>query len=316
MKVFPGTVQPKSAFDANESLREHVRYPEDLFKIQRALLTKYHVDNPQTFFQGDAFWSVPSDPTDSAAVTRGLDQPPYYFVAADPNTQKPSFQLTSVLNVLKQQFLAAYMTVSSDPDNYGQITVKNLPPNTQREGPKQVFSAMETDGRVAESRKNLENTANVKFGNLLTLPVGGNGILNVVPMYAEAKGSDAAFPRLFRVIVRYNNQVGYAPTVGAALAQVGIDPAAVTATQGANGEPVVQQQQTPQQQQGQPQAAPPANGDPAIPASPQRDAIVKRMDDALTAMQQALSSGNFAAYGQAQTDLQNAVNDYENLPTS
>ena len=321
MKVFPDSVKSRAEFDnaENADLRDHVRYPEDLFKIQRQLLTKYHVTNPQTFFQGDAFWSVPADPTDSAAVTRGLDQPPYYFVASDPETKRSSFQLTSVFNVLKQEFLAAYVTVSSDPENYGQITIKNLPPNTQREGPKQVFSAMETDTRVAESRKNLENTADVTFGNLLTLPVGDNGVLNVVPMYAQAKSTAGTFPRLVRVIVRYDDssgqppRVGYAPTVAAALAGVGIDPSSVTQIPGAESAPVVQPGTPPQQ--GQTPTPPPADGQAAVPPSPQRDAIVKRMDDALTAMQQALSAGNFTAYGQAQTDLQAAVRDYENLPT-
>ncbi|MBA4024182.1 MAG: membrane protein [Gordonia sp.] len=317
MKVFPGSVEPRSEFDKLDDLKEHVRYPEDLFKIQRELLTKYHVDNPQTFFQGDAFWSVPSDPTDSAAVTQGLDQPPYYFVASDPETGRPSFQLTAVLNVLKQEFMASYLTVSSDPGNYGRITVKDLPAQPQREGPKQVFSAMETDGRVAESRKNLENTADVTFGNLLTLPVGDNGILNVVPMYAQAKSTAGTFPRLFRVIVRYNGKIGYAPTVADALALVGIDPSRVTQVPGAEGVPPTGSDPVPGQTEQQGQTTPPPSGNaPAVPASPQRDAIVERMNSALNAMEEALKSGNFTAYGQAQTDLQAAVQEYEALPTS
>lgn len=308
MKVFPGTVKPRSEFDQNPDLAEHVRYPEDLFKIQRALLTKYHVTDPQVFFQGNDFWSVPADPTDTDAVTRGLDQPPYYFVASDPESGKPSFQLTTVMNALRREFLSAYMTVSSDPGNYGKITIKNLPPNSQKEGPKQAFNPMQTDGRVAESRKNLENTASVIFGNLLTLPVGDNGILNVVPMYAQAKGSEATFPRLFRVIVRYNNQVGYAPTVGTALSQVGIDPSTVTQIPGEvnqEGQPTQQPQQ-----QGQPVPAPTGT----TQTSPELDAVVKRIDDALTAMQQAMQSGDFTAYGKAQADLQAAAEDYEQIP--
>ena len=155
------------------------------------------------------------------------------------------------------------------------------------------------------------------------MPVGDNGILNDVPMYAQAKSTAGTFPRLVRVIVRYDDstgnprRVGYAPTVAAALAGVGIDPSTVTQIPGdnpgqpqPNGEPAPQQTNQPNQQN-----QVPANTT-AVPASPQRDAIVKRMDDALTAMQQALSAGNFTAYGQAQTDLQAAVNDYENLPTS
>ncbi len=114
-------------------------------------------------------------------------------MASDPESKQASFQLTSVLTRLNRPILGAYITVASDPENYGQITVKELPGNNQRSGPKQAFNPMKTDGRVAESLKSLENTAKVTFGNLLTLPVGDNGILYVVPMYAQAQGEEA-FP--------------------------------------------------------------------------------------------------------------------------
>ena len=60
MKVFPGTVKPKS--DISPELAAHLRYPEDLFKVQRALLAKYHVNDPVTFFSTSDFWDVPLDP--------------------------------------------------------------------------------------------------------------------------------------------------------------------------------------------------------------------------------------------------------------
>jgi uncharacterized membrane protein (UPF0182 family) len=169
---------------------------------------------------------------------------------------------------------------------------------------------MQSDPPVADSRKSLENTATVTFGNLLTLPVGENGLLYVVPMYAQAKGTEATFPRLIRVVVSYNNQVGYATTVGEALDQVGIDPGAVTPVPGANPTPATDQ---PAQTE---QPSTPSTGNGSVPASPQRDEVVGRLNDALTRMQNALKNGDFTAYGQAQTDLLRATQDYENLPTS
>ena len=101
-------------------------YPEDLFKVQRDLLARYHVDDPGVFFNNDAFWSVPNDPT--APEGRGqLNQPPYYVVAADPETDKPSFQLITPFRGLNREFLSAHMAVSSDPETYGDITVRVLP---------------------------------------------------------------------------------------------------------------------------------------------------------------------------------------------
>ncbi|GAA1888203.1 hypothetical protein LX12_002453 [Williamsia serinedens] len=328
MKVFPGTVKPRSEFDANTSLKEHVRYPEDLFKIQRSLLAKYHVSDPATFFQGNSFWSIPADPTDSNALDQGLDQPPYYFVASDPRRQNvASFQLTSVMNTLNRDFLASYLTVSSDPDTYGQMTIREVPTNPTREGPRLAFSAMSTFGQVNADLKNLENTASTRFGNLLTLPVGQNGLLNVVPLYAQAKNSDATFPRLFRVIVRYRSSdteqpsIGYAPTIAQALQQAGISPAAAAVpdnnptgqdTTGSSG------QQQPTQQQGSiPTTAPstPTSPAPSSSAAPgDRDAAVANLNSAIEALQQAQSSGNFTAYGQALDRLNQAVQQYESLP--
>ncbi|AFR50152.1 hypothetical protein KTR9_3517 [Gordonia sp. KTR9] len=310
MEVFPGTVKSRADFDAQTSLREHVRYPEDIFKIQRSLLTRYHVDSPQTFFQASEFWSVPADPTDPDADQRGLDQPPYYFVASDPESGQPTFQLTSVLTRLNRPILGAYVTVSSNPENYGQMTVKQLPGNAQRSGPKQAFNPMKTDGRVAESLKSLENTATVTFGNLLTLPVGDNGILYVVPMYAQAQGEEA-FPRLFRVITRYEPaereaRIGYAPTTGEALRQVGITPAV--------GVVPDDQQPTEPDQAGTPDTGTPTPNEPPQQGdSPERDAAAKAIGDAITALRQAQQGGDFAAYGQALDQLSQAVARYESL---
>ena len=75
MQVFPGTVKPKS--DITPELAEHLRYPEDLFKVQRMLLAKYHVNDPMTFFSTSDFWDVPLDPNPTASSY----QPPYYIVA-------------------------------------------------------------------------------------------------------------------------------------------------------------------------------------------------------------------------------------------
>jgi len=126
MKVFPGTVKSKGEYDANASLKKHVRYPEDLFKLQRELLTRYHVDNASTFFRANNFWSVPADPAPEEQTN--LKQPPYYFTASSPEKENQArFQLTTVMNALNRPNLAAYLTAESDPENYGKLTIKELP---------------------------------------------------------------------------------------------------------------------------------------------------------------------------------------------
>ncbi len=255
MKVFPGTVKPKS--DITPELQSHLRYPEDLFKVQRSLLAKYHVNDPVTFFSTSDFWNVPQDPNPTASSY----QPPYYIVAKDlaQNDKSASFQLTSAMNRFQRDFLAAYISASSDPDTYGKITVLTIP--GQVNGPKLANNAITTDTAVSQDLGVIgrDNQNRIRWGNLLTLPVAEGGLLYVEPVYASPGASDAAssYPRLIRVAMMYEDRVGYGPTVRDALTELFGRGADATATGPAptgstNGQP--------------PAAAPPTDGQPAAPA--------------------------------------------------
>jgi uncharacterized membrane protein (UPF0182 family) len=228
MKVFPGTVKPKS--DITPELQAHLRYPEDLFKVQRALLAKYHVNDPVTFFSTSDFWDVPLDPNPTASSY----QPPYYIVAKDiaRNDNSASFQLTSAMNRFRRDFLAAYISASSDPDTYGKLTVLTIP--GQVNGPKLAFNAISTDTAVSQDLGVIgrANQNRIRWGNLLTLPVAQGGLLYVAPVYASPGASDAAssYPRLIRVAMMYNDKVGYGPTVRDALTELFGQGADATAT--------------------------------------------------------------------------------------
>ncbi|MDF3284336.1 UPF0182 family protein [Gordonia sp. N1V] len=322
MKVFPGTVQPRSEFDKNTSLASHVRYPEDLFKIQRELLAKYHVTDPTAFFQNNNFWSVPPDPSNEDNANRQLNQPPYYFTARNPRGGTGSdsqFQLTTVFTGFRERNLASYMTVSSDPGSYGQITMKVLPTDRQSGvGPQQAQDNMNNYGAVLGDRKQLEGTTKVTYGNLLTLPVGGGGILYVQPLYTQTNNG-GGIPKLHRVLMYYNAaagnpKVGYAATVAEALAQVSISPEDATAP--LNGEPSGNQAGADQPTVPTPQPNQPSTGNGQTGQSgnnQQRDAAVAAIGDALNKLRQAQSSGDFTAYGQALDQLNKAVAQYESL---
>ncbi|MDQ2628705.1 MAG: UPF0182 family protein, partial [Actinomycetota bacterium] len=215
MKVFPGTVKPKA--EISTELAEHLRYPEDLFKVQRMLLAKYHVNDPITFFSTSDFWDVPLDPNPTASSF----QPPYYIVAKNlvKEDGSASYQLTSAMNRFKRDYLAAYISASSDPDTYGKITVLTIP--GQVNGPKLANNAITTDTAVSQDLGVIgrDNQNRIRWGNLLTLPVAQGGLLYVEPVYASPGSSDAAssYPRLIRVAMMYNDKIGYGPTVSDAL---------------------------------------------------------------------------------------------------
>jgi uncharacterized protein len=324
MKVFPGTVKPKS--DITPELQEHLRYPEDLFKVQRALLAKYHVNDPVTFFSTSDFWDVPQDPHPTASSF----QPPYYIVAKDlaRDDNSASFQLTSAMNRFRRDFLAAYISASSDPDTYGKITVLTIP--GQVNGPKLANNAITTDTAVSQDIGLIgrDNQNRIHWGNLLTLPVAQGGLLYVEPVYASPGATDAAssYPRLIRVAMMYNDQVGYGPTVRDALTELfgpGADATASGPAPLADGQPPAAQPPT----DGQPPAAqPPATQPGRAPEAPApvavppggpvqlssaKAAALQDVNSALDAVRQAQQSGNFAEYGEALQRLDDAMNKYQ-----
>ncbi|MGY0886517.1 UPF0182 family protein [Corynebacterium aurimucosum] len=310
--VFPGVVKPES--EISDELREHMRYPEDMFKVQRNLLAKYHVDDPGVFFNNDAFWSVPEDPT--AGESQGLNQPPYYVLASDPETSKPSFQLITSYRGLNRQFLSAHMAVSSDPDTYGDITVRVLPTNTQTQGPKQAQDAMMSSDQVARDRTLWEGSNDLKNGNLLALPVGGGEILYLEPIYSQRKGQESAFPKLLRVLVSYKGRVGYAPTIGEALEQVGIDPKAaqdITEIEGDSGKQTEKDDEEAnaddkKDEEKDSESSAPASAPKASDEGEAIDAINKALDGVDKA-----KNGSFEEYGKALDELDKAVEDYRSL---
>ncbi|MBV8931793.1 MAG: UPF0182 family protein [Kutzneria sp.] len=300
--VFPGTVKPAS--DVSAELRKHFRYPEDLFKVQRELLAKYHVSNPQDFFSSVSFWDVPADPTvDSSANTQSIQaqtqlQPPYYILSGNPSApSETSFQLTSPLVFLRRDFMSAYVTADSDPgQDYGKLTVLQLPSDTQTPGPKLVQTQFITNNGPQINLLRQQATT-LKFGNLLTLPVG-NGLLYVEPVYVEqSSNQNSSYPQLSRVLVSYNGGIGFAPTFAEALNQALSGGTATTPDGGG------------QQQPSTTTTTPPSGQGGATSADLAK--AVADIESALRNIKSAQASGDFAALGQAYKQLDDATKRFE-----
>jgi uncharacterized membrane protein (UPF0182 family) len=289
MKVFPGTVKPASAI--SDSLRAHFRYPQDLFKVQRQMLTRYHVDDPQVFFSTNDFWDVPSDPTTSSKA----DQPPYYVLAGPPAGDGAArFQLTSALVGLRRQFMASYVSVSSAPQTYGDITVLRLPTDSQTLGPQQVQTRFRSSAEVSQELNLLQaSETQLRFGNLLTLPTGDGTLLYVEPIYVERTNQEASFPQLNRVLVLYGDRVGYAASLNAALDEA-LGPDAAPP----GGGPAQPPSSAPE---------PPPTPQPGAQAGPELRQAVADITEALQRLQEARASGNFTEAGKALTALQDAT---------
>ena len=317
-KAFGGDlVQPES--EISDELRAHLRYPEDLFKVQRELLARYHVTAADEFYTREDFWEVPADPADALndanagavaadpaaapaggpnvvdEVADGPSQPPFYSLLQFPG-QERNFRLSTSFTGLNRPNLAAFASVSSDPEDYGTIRVLQFP-RTQAppNGPGQVANQFVSEQVVAESLFPFrQNRATVTFGNLLTLPAG-QGLLYVQPVYVRAQGGES-FPTLQRVLVSYGNEVAANTTLARSLADLFGAPAP----------------EEPDEQPGEPTPTPTGTASPSpgptTPAVPGDVAsLVAEAADAFEDGQEALRNNDFAAYGQAQDRLRTAL---------
>ncbi|PSK64057.1 hypothetical protein B0E53_03994 [Micromonospora sp. MH33] len=202
-KAFGGElVLPKG--DIPAELAEHFRYPADLFKVQRNLLTKFHVTDPGDFYSGQDFWQVPNVPD---APDSGQKQPPYYLFTQFPGQESPRFQLTAAVTPNGRQNLAALVS-GSYVDGRPQLEVLELPDQTRISGPTQVHQQMTNNGDIRQQLNLLSsNQAQVQYGNLLSLPFA-DGMLYVEPVYVKSSNQDA-YPLLQKVLLSYGDGGSY-----------------------------------------------------------------------------------------------------------
>ncbi|MCW2704137.1 MAG: hypothetical protein JWQ37_2132 [Blastococcus sp.] len=307
MKAFPGVVHPRS--EMSGELVGHIRYPEDIFKLQRDILTRYHVTNPVDFYNQNDRWQVPNDPTQDTQDA----QPPYYILAQRPGDDRASFQLTSALNAFNRENLSSFISASSDPANYGELQVLRLPGNTPFRGPQQVQQSFITNNQVRPDLTLFNSQeSRAVFGNLLTLPIGASGLLYVEPLYVQGRGQNS-FPLLQKVLVNFGDRVGYGNTLTAALDQVFGAGVAESATSGGTTPSTGGTTATPTPSS--PTTTPP-NGGAGPATNPAMDQAVTAIKSALDALQTAQRSGDFAAQGRALADLQAAVSAYQSAQQS
>ena len=187
--------------------------------MQRRILARYHVQNPQAFYGGQDFWQIPNDPTGRRTV-----EPPYYLSVKLPDQSTPGFSLTSTFVPKgKVTNLTAFMAVDSVPTSptYGEIRILQVPRSQVTPGPEQVQNTFENNPTVSQQLTLLRGPGS-QYGRAATcstLPFGG-GFLYVEPVYLQANAGAGAYPLLKRVLVSYGNDIGFGATLEDALNQV------------------------------------------------------------------------------------------------
>jgi uncharacterized protein len=140
-KIFPTSF--KSLSQMPKSLVPHLRYPEDIFSIQSAIYTTYHMDDPQIFYNKEDQWEIPSvSLTAAESDTPESFMSPRHMIMKLPNVEKEEFILMLPFTPRAKDNLSAWMVARNDGDNYGKLVVYSFPKDKLILGPKQIITRL------------------------------------------------------------------------------------------------------------------------------------------------------------------------------
>ena len=303
-KVYPSTLKPVS--DMSADLMSHVRYPTDLFKVQRAMLGTYHVDDAASFYARDNAWKTPNDPVSQADVL----QPPYYLSMKMPGQEAPTFSMfTSFIPAAEgdgaRNVLMGYLAVDSDAGavagqraaDYGKLRMLQISADVSVPGPGQVQNTFNSNETISQQLNLLkQGQSEVLNGNLLTLPVGG-GFLYVQPVFVQAS-SGTKLPTLRKILVAFGDKVAFEDTLQDALDSLfGGDSGASTGDNNVTPSPNPSES-------GEPGTGGETGG---TGTDVQFQAALKEAQAAMTARDAALKAGDLTAFAAADAQLTAAV---------
>jgi len=210
--IFPGFVRPLADMPAD--LRQHVRYPEDIFQMQALMYSSYHMTNTTVFYNKEDQWSVPvlEDSQNSVAMK------PYYTVMRLPGVSHTEFIQMLPFTPRAKDNLSAWMVARSDAENYGHMLVFQFPKNSIVYGPRQIVGRINQDQLISPQITLWgQQGSKVIWGTLLVIPLN-ESLIYVRPLYLRS--SDGRIPELKRVVVAYQNRIVMAETLRQALMQI------------------------------------------------------------------------------------------------
>jgi uncharacterized membrane protein (UPF0182 family) len=280
--AFPDLFQPLDAMP--QALQSHVRYPQDLFEIQIERYRRYHMTEPQIFYNNEDLWTRPRE--QYAGQQRLME--PYYIMTKLPGQEKQQFMLMSPMTPENRDNMIAWIAAKSDPPNYGEFVVYKLPKERLIYGPNQVESRIDQDTEISRQLSLWDQRgSNVIRGNLIVVPIE-ESFLYVEPIYLLAE--QIQIPQMQRVIVAYGERVAMEQTLRQSLNTVMGEQVMQT-----RQEALAAMQQTAQQAQA---AAPPGQVED-----------LKRAQELIQKARTALQDGDFAGFGNRFDELEQILND-------
>ena len=213
-KMFPDLFVDKD--EMPDSLLQHVRYPQDFFAIQAEKYIKYHMREPQTFYNNEDLWAVPNEKFGQTEILRPVE--PYYVIMKLPDQDREEFVLLLPYTPNQRQNLIGWLAARSDGDHYGKLVAFNFPKDRQIDGPEQVEARIDADQDISAwfTLRCAQGSICIR-GNLLVIPVG-DSILYAEPVYIQAES--VTFPELKRVILATGEKVVMENSLAEAIASL------------------------------------------------------------------------------------------------
>jgi uncharacterized protein len=206
--IFPSLFTPQEAMSAE--MRAHIRYPQDLFRVQAQLFAIYHMEEEQIFYNREDEWEVPA--------VGGRRMTPYYMVMKLPGEETEEFILMLPFTPKNKPNLAAWLVARSDGEHYGRLRVYSFPKEKMIYGPKMIAARINQDDVISEKTTLWgQQGSDVVHGTLLVVPIE-ESLIYVQPLYLQAESG--SIPELKRIIVAYENEIAMDATLEKALAKL------------------------------------------------------------------------------------------------
>jgi hypothetical protein len=295
----------KSADQMPESLRQHIRYPQDLFKIQSNIYSTYHMNDPVVYYNREDVWAIPQENYQGSTIP----VEPYYLMNQLPGEKEAEFTLMTPFTPANRNNMVAWMAARNDRENYGELFTYRFPKDQLVYGPSQIESRIDQESEISRMLTLWsQRGSSVIRGNLLVIPIN-NSVLYVEPIFLQAE--NGGIPEMIRVIVAHKNEIIMRGNLQEAL----------TALLKSDKSSAVPEEEIEQVQQFTEKGQPGQAGTASEPTQPSQveqgmgtitstnsSELIQEANNLYQQAQQALQNGDFAAYGEIITDLGKVLN--------
>jgi len=217
-KIFPQTFRPLA--EMPESLISHLRYPEDIFTLQTAVYTIYHMNDARIFYNKEDQWEIPdiTQVVETGPDDKASTMSPRHVIMKLPGEESEEFILMLPFTPRAKDNLSAWMVARSDGQNYGKLMVYRFPKDKLIFGPKQIIGRINQDAEISRQISLWDQRGSqVIQGPLLVIPIE-ESLIYVRPLYLKAEAGK--IPELKRVIVAYENKIAMEETLEAGLSRI------------------------------------------------------------------------------------------------